>query len=135
MLGPNEQRHVCIDARQIADGRICFLLQPQSSCRFSNDFPGDRHAHGTLNRRNRDGMIGARNLDLFAFLNSVPIAHLALLVKASNRHRREYSHLLWDERLFQAFMPPSTVRFAPVMYEESGPATKATTAATSSTRP
>src|ERR1700720_1445687 len=37
--------------------------------------------------------------------------------------------------LIQAFIPPSTVRFAPVMYEDSGPATKATIAATSSTRP
>src|SRR6266404_1407724 len=35
----------------------------------------------------------------------------------------------------QAFIPPSTVRFAPVMYEDSGPATKATIAAISSTRP
>src|SRR5258705_8452795 len=37
--------------------------------------------------------------------------------------------------LIQAFIPPSTVRFAPVMYEDSGPATNATSAATSSTRP
>jgi len=37
--------------------------------------------------------------------------------------------------LAQAFVPPSTVRFAPVMYEDSGPATKATNAATSSTLP
>ena len=37
--------------------------------------------------------------------------------------------------LVQAFIPPSTVRFAPVMYEDSGPATNATNAATSSTRP
>src|SRR5438105_15094088 len=37
--------------------------------------------------------------------------------------------------LIQAFIPPSTVRFAPVMYEESGPATNPTSAATSSTRP
>ena len=35
----------------------------------------------------------------------------------------------------QAFIPPSTVRFAPVMYEDSGPATNATSAATSSTCP
>src|SRR5438876_12111137 len=35
----------------------------------------------------------------------------------------------------QAFIPPSTVRFAPVMYEDSGPATNATMAAISSTRP
>ncbi len=33
-----------------------------------------------------------------------------------------------------AFVPPSTVRFAPVMYEDSGPATNDTSAATSSTR-
>src|SRR5256712_959091 len=37
--------------------------------------------------------------------------------------------------LVQAFIPPSTVRFAPVMYEDSGPATNATSAATSSTCP
>src|ERR1700682_3644686 len=37
--------------------------------------------------------------------------------------------------LVQAIIPPSTVRFAPVMYEYSGPATKATSAATSSTCP
>ena len=35
----------------------------------------------------------------------------------------------------QAFIPPSTVRFAPVIYEDSGPATNATKAATSSTCP
>ncbi len=35
----------------------------------------------------------------------------------------------------QAFVPPSTVRFAPVIYEDSGPATNATSAATSSTCP
>ena len=35
----------------------------------------------------------------------------------------------------QAFIPPSTVRLAPVMYEDSGPATNATIAATSSARP
>ena len=31
--------------------------------------------------------------------------------------------------LVQAIIPPSTVRFAPVMYEDSGPATNATAAA------
>ena len=41
----------------------------------------------------------------------------------------------WVCALLQAFVPPSTVRFAPVMYEDSGPATNATRAATSSTRP
>ena len=35
----------------------------------------------------------------------------------------------------QAFVPPSTVRFAPVMYDASGLATNATNAATSSTDP
>src|SRR5437899_12084459 len=35
--------------------------------------------------------------------------------------------------LIQAFIPPSTVILAPVMYEDSGPATNATSAATSST--
>src|SRR5690348_8245231 len=37
--------------------------------------------------------------------------------------------------LIQAFIPPSTVRFAPVMYDDSGPATKETIAAISSTCP
>jgi hypothetical protein len=35
----------------------------------------------------------------------------------------------------QAFVPPSTVRFAPVIYDASGPATNATSAAISSTLP
>jgi SnoaL-like domain len=35
----------------------------------------------------------------------------------------------------QAFIPPSTVMFAPVMYEASGPTTNATVSAISSTRP
>jgi hypothetical protein len=35
----------------------------------------------------------------------------------------------------QAFVPPSTVRLAPVMYDASGPATNATIAAISSTDP
>src|ERR1700730_1915349 len=37
--------------------------------------------------------------------------------------------------LVQAIIPPSTLRLAPVMYEDSGPATNATNAATSSTCP
>jgi hypothetical protein len=37
--------------------------------------------------------------------------------------------------LVQALVPPSTVRLAPVMYEDSGPATNDTRAATSSTVP
>ena len=37
--------------------------------------------------------------------------------------------------LVQAFIPPSTVRVAPVMYDDSGPAMNATNAATSSTCP
>src|SRR5438309_4204703 len=37
--------------------------------------------------------------------------------------------------LIQAFIPPSTVRLAPVMYEDSGPAINATSAATSSVCP
>src|SRR5260370_38906920 len=37
--------------------------------------------------------------------------------------------------LVQAIIPPSTVRLAPVMYEDSGLATNATNAATSSTCP
>lgn len=40
-----------------------------------------------------------------------------------------------EKLLDQAFVPPSTVRFAPVMYAASGLATNATRAATSSTRP
>jgi hypothetical protein len=39
------------------------------------------------------------------------------------------------KRLAQAFIPPSTVSFAPLMYEDSGPATNATIAAISSTCP
>src|ERR1700749_318631 len=41
----------------------------------------------------------------------------------------------YHSSLLQAFIPPSTVRFAPVMYEDSGPATNDTSAATSSTWP
>src|SRR6266478_9905668 len=43
--------------------------------------------------------------------------------------------LLIDQTCGQAFIPPSTVRFAPVMYEDSGPAMNATIAAISSTWP
>src|SRR5580658_94074 len=60
----------------------------------------------------------------------------------AHQHRPESSH---NERFFvaeitrdvgrQALVPPSTVRFAPVMYEASGLATNATSAATSSTLP
>jgi hypothetical protein len=57
---------------------------------------------------------------------------------------RRLNHVCADASFFwfvdgvymvQAFVPPSTVRLAPVMYEDSGPATKATNAATSSTLP
>ena len=39
------------------------------------------------------------------------------------------------EDIAQALVPPSTVRLAPVMYDDSGPAMNATSAATSSTVP
>src|SRR5271165_4332139 len=45
---------------------------------------------------------------------------------------RDLAH---SRSLVQAFVPPSTVRFVPVMYEDSGLATNATNAATSSTCP
>lgn len=44
-------------------------------------------------------------------------------------------HTRYQWRGHQAFVPPSTVRLAPVMYEASGLAMNATSAATSSTCP
>lgn len=49
--------------------------------------------------------------------------------------REDVGHVLAPLLGSYAFMPPSTVRFAPVMYDASGPATNATSAATSSTCP
>ena len=43
--------------------------------------------------------------------------------------------ICYDSHSRYALVPPSTVRFAPVIYEASGPATNATSAATSSTCP
>ena len=37
MLSPNEQRHVRIAARQVVDGWVPFLLQPQCSRRFGDN--------------------------------------------------------------------------------------------------
>jgi hypothetical protein len=49
---------------------------------------------------------------------------------------REPAHSMSrSQPIAQAFVPPSTVRFAPVMYDDSGPATNDTSAATSSTDP
>src|SRR5580700_6416927 len=92
MLGPNQQRHVRIVARQVVNRRISLLLQSKRSRRFGNYPVGDRYTHPALSRRNLDGMIWPRNSDLLAFarlsLHCAP--HGA--VTASTRHRREYWH-------------------------------------------
>jgi len=81
---------------------------------------------------------------------SLELVGLHLLVTlndgfAINIHRydssiRTWLHIFlpsmdWICAPVQAFIPPSTVRFAPVMYDDSGPATNATIAAISSTLP
>src|SRR5882762_616262 len=60
------------------------------------------------------------------FFTTLAIGHLPPL---------DWYCLLIDQTCGQAFIPPSTVRFDPVMYEDSGPAMNATAAAISSTRP
>src|ERR1700760_3368270 len=67
MHGPNEKRHVRIAARQVVDGWISLLVQPQCSRQFSHDLSSDCYTDLALCRGNCDGMIGARNLDLLAF--------------------------------------------------------------------
>src|SRR5258708_21714442 len=66
MLGPNEQRHICIVARQVVSRRISLLLQSKCSRRFNNYPPGDRYTHLALSWRNRDGMVRPRKSDLLA---------------------------------------------------------------------
>ena len=67
-------------------------------------------------------------------------AAYALTTRDSRKRRRSNLHVLTSSEdrvcaLVHAFVPPSTARFEPVMYEDSGAATNATGAATSSTRP
>src|SRR5580692_1333729 len=115
MLGPNQQGHVRIVARQVVNGRISLLLQPKYARRFSNYRAGNRYPHRALTRRNRDGMVRPRNSDLLAFgrrsLHCAP-------------HRISYS-----------FEPPSTGILAPVIQRALSEAKKATTSATSSGSP
>ena len=67
------------------------------------------------------------------------VGHVSLLEAQITPHPVTHSERIisWARlsTLPQAFVPPSTVRFAPVIYEDSGPATNDTNAATSSTRP
>src|SRR6266852_7422158 len=73
----------------------------------------------------------------FVLLNhsySPPLHELLLRALSEQNHLAEIRNVTSCTSA-QAFIPPSTVRFAPVMYEDSGPATNATNAATSSTRP
>src|SRR5580658_439228 len=60
----------------------------------------------------------------------MPLAETRVMVRQMYRHTMNQGL-----QIVQAFVPPSTVRFAPVMYDASGPATKATNAATSATVP
>src|SRR5271163_2318605 len=115
MRGPNEQRHVCIVAGQVINGRIPLLLQSKRLRRFSDYPPGDRYTHFALSRRNCDGMVRARDSDL------LPCARLCLHCAPRGTG---YS-----------FEPPSTGMLAPVIQRAPSDATKATTSATSSGLP
>src|SRR5580658_2008165 len=115
MRGPNEQRHVCIIARQVINRRISLLFEPKRLCRFGDNPPGDRHTHLALGRRNRNRMVRSRNFDLLAF---------ARLCLHCAPHVVNYS-----------FEPPSTGMLAPVIQRAPSDATKATTSATSSGLP
>src|SRR3984893_8529529 len=115
MRGPNEQRHVCIGAGQVINGRIPLLLQAKLLRRFSDYPAGDRYTHFAHSRRNRDGMVRPRNSDLLAF------ARLCLHCAPRGT---SYS-----------FEPPSTGMLAPVIQRAPSDATKATTSAMSSGLP
>src|ERR1700686_1102490 len=115
MRGSNEQRHVCIVARQVINRRISLLVEPKRLRRFSDDPPGDRHTHLALGWRNRNGMVRSGNFDLLAF---------ARLCLHCAPHVVNYS-----------FEPPSTGILAPVIQRAPSDATKATTSATSSGLP
>lgn len=64
-----------------------------------------------------------------------PTAFRVLIYLLRNAGRLVTKDEIIHARVGQAFVPPSTVRLAPVMYEASGLATKATSEATSSTVP
>src|SRR6266446_646064 len=115
MLGPNQQRHVRIVARQVVNRRISLLLQPKRPRRLSNYPARDRYTHPALSRRNRDGMVRPRNSDLLAF------ARFSLHCAP---HGISYS-----------FEPPSTGILAPVIQRALSEAKNATTSATSSGLP
>src|SRR5712691_597449 len=115
MLGPNQQRHVRIVARQVVNRRISLLLQSKRPRRFGHYSSGDRYTHSALSRRNRDGMIRPRNSDFLAF------ARFSLHCAP---HGISYS-----------FEPPSTGILAPVIHRALSEAKNATTSATSSDLP
>src|ERR1700755_1155705 len=60
---------------------------------------------------------------------------MGLEIPAESHCRDGRSRFIVDGTSGQALVPPSTVRFAPLTYDDSGPATNATSAATSSVRP
>ena len=78
MIGPSEQGHVRIVARQIVNKLVSFPLQPKRSRRFGNYPSSDRYTDLTLSWRNRDRMIRARNSDLLVFIRAR--THFASLV-------------------------------------------------------
>src|SRR5207302_7914159 len=53
---------------------------------------------------------------------------MRLNIPAESPRREGRSRFIVDSTCGQALVPPSTVRFAPLMYDDSGPATNATSA-------
>src|ERR1700761_8927509 len=115
--GPDEQRHVCIGARDVVDGRVSLLIESECVRRVGDDLAGDCYTDLAFGGRDGDGMIRAWNLDLFALLQSY--RHWVFLPSVAS----------------QSFEPPSTGMLAPVIQRAASETTKATTSATSSGLP
>src|ERR1700722_9714923 len=115
MLGPDQQQHVRIIARQVVNLRASLLLLSRPSRRFSHYPVGDLYTHPALSRRNRNGMVRAGNSDLPALAR--------------------FSLHCAPQGISYSFETPSTGILAPVIQRALSEAKNATTSATFSGLP
>src|ERR1700757_3909246 len=126
MLGPNQQRHVRIVARQVVNRRVSLLLQPKRSRRFSDYPAGDRYTHPALSRRNCDGMVSPRNSDLLAFarfsLHCAPpgISH-SFEPPSTGILAPVIQRALWEAKTRLHLPRPAACRFALVLASQEWP--------------
>jgi hypothetical protein len=78
---------------------------------------------------------GATELESAVGANGAVSAYIVWVQSCESHCRQGRCRFIVDSMGGQALTPPSTVRLAPLMKDDSGPATNATSAATSSAFP